>query len=147
MRLAVASFSHETCTFCPNPTTVEAFERGGVYYGEDVVRETMGAKGYLRGFIRAAQDEGHELVGILDASRSWGGSSGSWLTKECFNKYADGIAEGLKRAGELDGVFLALHGAMGVEKYPKSVTHRFSCPWISTRMRTMSWWMLLMRSS
>ncbi|MBM3284738.1 MAG: M81 family metallopeptidase, partial [Candidatus Aminicenantes bacterium] len=28
-RIAVATFSHETCTFCPDPTTIEDWE----YYG------------------------------------------------------------------------------------------------------------------
>jgi microcystin degradation protein MlrC len=36
MRIAVASFSHETCTFCPKPTTVEDFEFGGVPNGQEV---------------------------------------------------------------------------------------------------------------
>jgi len=116
MRIAVASFSHETCTFCPKPTTVEDFERGGVLRGKEVLDAHRGIPSYINGFIRAAEEAGDvELVGILDASRSWGGSSGSWLTKECFDKYSYGIAEGLKRAGGLDGVLLALHGAMAAE--------------------------------
>ena len=120
MRIAVASFSHETCTFCPKPTTIEDYEAGGVKYGADVIESSRGIPSYINGFIRTA--EAHkkvELVGILAASRSRGGSSGSWLTKECFDKYSLGIAEGLKEAGELDGVLLALHGAMAVTGYLK----------------------------
>ena len=119
MRIAIARFSHETCTFCPRPTTVEDFEKGGVHYDREVIERARGIKGYVRGFIGVAEEEGAELVGILDASRSWGGSSGSWLTPECFDKYADGIAEGLKNAGMLDGVFLSLHGAMAAKDYHK----------------------------
>jgi len=118
MRIAVARFSHETCTFCPKPTTMEEFEKGGVYYGQEVLEKAKKVKSYMRGFINVA-DKNAELVGILDASRSWGGSSGSWLTPECFNKYADGIANGLKEAGELDGVYLSLHGAMAAKNYLK----------------------------
>jgi len=116
MRIAVASFSHETCTFCPKATTVEDFEKGGVLHGQEVIEEAREEKGYLRGFIIGAEQEKAEMVGILDASRSWGGSSGSWLTEECFDKYADGISDGLKKAGKLDGVYLALHGAMAARK-------------------------------
>ncbi|MGD2142826.1 MAG: M81 family metallopeptidase [Candidatus Bathyarchaeota archaeon] len=119
MRIAIARFSHETCTFCPRPTTIEHFEMGGVYQGDEVIQRARGVKGYVRGFINVAEEEGAELVGILDASRSWGGSSGSWLTEECFNKYADGIAEGLRYAGDLDGVFLSLHGAMAARAHHK----------------------------
>ena len=119
MKIAVASFSHETCTFCPKLTTVEDFEKGGVLYGQDVIEDSRGVSTYINGYIKAAEKEGAELVGILSAARSWGGSSGSWLTKECFEKYSNGIAEGLKKASKLDGVLLALHGAMAVKEYPR----------------------------
>ena len=119
MRIAIARFSHETCTFCPRPTSSEDFEKGGVLHGEDVIEKSRGIRGYVRGFVKVAEEEGVELVGILDASRSWGGSSGSWLTPECFDKFADGIAEGLKAAGKLDGLFLSLHGAMAAREHHK----------------------------
>ena len=119
MRIAVARFSHETCTFCPRLTTIEHFEKGGVYYGEDLIEKARKVKGYVRGFVNVAEEAGVELVGILDASRSWGGSSGSWLTKECFEKYANGIAEGLQAVGKVSGVFLSLHGAMAARDYHK----------------------------
>ena len=119
MRIAIARFSHETCTFCPRPTMSQDYEKGGVLHGEDVIEKARGVKGYVRGFVKVAEEEGVELVGILDASRSWGGSSGSWLTPECFDKYADGIAEGLKAAGKLDGLFLSLHGAMAAREHHK----------------------------
>lgn len=120
MRIAVASFSHETCTLCPRPTTVEDFERGGVYYGDKVLDRVRGIPTYMNGFIKAAEEESDvELVGVLSAAKSWGGSSGSWLTQECFDKYSLGIEEGLKKAGELDGVLLALHGGMAVTGVPR----------------------------
>ncbi len=120
MRIAVASFSHETCTFCPTPTTVEDFEWGGVPRGEAVLNEARGVSTYINGFIKIAdQEPDFELVGILDASRSRGGSSGSWLTQDCFNTYTHGIAEGISAAGEIDGVLLALHGAMAVSGIAK----------------------------
>ena len=115
MRIAVASFSHETCTFCPNPTTIELFEKGGVLRGEEVIEKNRGIPTYINGFIKVAEKEGAELVGIISAARAWGGSSGSWLTTECFDKYTGEIVEGIKKAGEIDGVLLSLHGAMAVK--------------------------------
>jgi microcystin degradation protein MlrC len=115
MRIAVASFSHETCTFCPRLTTVEDFEYSGVPKGRAVLESARGIPNYINGYIKVAEAEPDvELVGILAAWRSRGGSSGSWLTKECFDKYSYGIAEGVKEAGNIDGVLLALHGAMAV---------------------------------
>ncbi len=120
MKIAVASFSHETCTFCPKPTTVDDFEAGKVLRGEQVLEDARGIPSYINGFIKAADEEEEvELVGVLAASRSRGGSSGSWLTEECFDKYSNGIADGLKEAGDVDGVLLALHGAMAATGYPR----------------------------
>jgi len=117
MRIAIATFSHETCTFCPNPTGVEEWE----FYGPPVRGEAvlnMGA--YIQGFVgRAEEYGGVELVGILSPRNAKGGSSGSWITREAFDKYANGIADDLRQAGRLDGVYLALHGAMAVTGIPK----------------------------
>ena len=120
MKIGVASFSHETCTFCPKPTTIEDFESGGVYYGKDVLDNSRGIPNYINGFIKASEEQTDvELYGILAASKSRGGSSGSWLTKECFDKYSNGIAKGLEENGPFDGVLLALHGAMAASGYLK----------------------------
>jgi microcystin degradation protein MlrC len=120
MRIAVASFSHETCTFCPIPTTVEDFEWGRVPRGQAVLDEARGVSTYINGFIEVAEAEPDvELIGILDASHARGGSSGSWLTPDCFDTYTHGIAEGISTIGEVDGVLLALHGAMAVSGVSK----------------------------
>ncbi|UCF39827.1 MAG: M81 family metallopeptidase [Gemmatimonadota bacterium] len=112
VRIGVATFSHETCTFCPVPTGIAEWE----YYGPPVRGDSVLEWGdYIEGFVsRAREYGGVELVGILSPRDAKGGSSGSWITKEAFDKYSNGIAEDLGRVGRLDGVFLALHGAMAV---------------------------------
>ncbi len=115
-RIAVATFSHETCTFCPDPTTVADWE----YYGPPTRDILRSGQGYIGGFRRMCDEIGGiELVGILSPRDSRGGSSGSWLTTEAFDKYSGLICDDLKNAGHLDGVFLALHGAMAVTGVPK----------------------------
>jgi microcystin degradation protein MlrC len=115
-RVAVATFSHETCTFCPDPTTVADWEYSGPPT-RDVFR---GGEGYIAGFKRMAEDlGGMDLVGITSPRDARGGSSGSWLTREAFEKYAGLIVEDIRRQGPFDGVFLALHGAMAVTGIPK----------------------------
>jgi microcystin degradation protein MlrC len=117
IRIAVATFSHETCTFCPTPTGIAEWE----YYGPPMRGdEVLRAGGYIRGFVDAAREyEGVQLAGIYSPRDAKGGSSGSWVTKEAFNKYASGMVEDLKRGGRFDGVYLALHGAMAVTGIPK----------------------------
>ncbi len=117
IRLAVATFSHETCTFCPDPTGIAEWEfYGPPRRGDDVLKDG----GYIRGFVDAAREYDHvELNGILSPRDAKGGSSGSWLTQEAFDKYANGIANDIRQTGPYDGVFLALHGAMAVTGVPK----------------------------
>lgn len=116
IRIAVAKFSHETCTFCPKPTTIEDWE----FYGQPTRDLFTSDRGYIGGFKRMCEEYGGiELVGILSPRGARGGSSGSWLTKEAFDKYSGLIVEDLKQAERLDGVFLSLHGAMAVTGIPK----------------------------
>ncbi|MEA3421125.1 MAG: M81 family metallopeptidase [Acidobacteriota bacterium] len=111
VRIAVARFSHETCTFCPDPTTVEDWE----YYGPPTRKILTSNRGYIGGFKSICEEYGGiELVGILSPRGARGGSSGSWITREAFNKYTKGIIDDLKTLGPFDGVFLSLHGAMAV---------------------------------
>jgi microcystin degradation protein MlrC len=117
IRIGVATFSHETCTFCPEPTGIPEWE----YYGPPIRGEqVLRADSYIRGFVAAAGEyDNVELSGILSPRDAKGGSSGSWITSEAFDKYSNGIASDLKATGPYDGVYLALHGAMAVTGVPK----------------------------
>jgi len=120
MRIAVARFSHETCTFCPNITTLEAWEEGGILYGGDALDTEGQGKSYITGYKEAAEkEEDVELVGILNAGEPATIGYGSWLTTGAFDSIADRITDGLKNAGKLDGVLLSLHGAMAVTGIPR----------------------------
>ncbi len=118
MRLAVAEFSHETCTFCPDPTT---FERLDPYArrGQDVLDSERGIPTYINGFIRVAEARpGVELYPIISVGMAPGPYT-SWMETSCFDRYTAEICDGLRAAGQLDGVLLALHGAMAVTGVPK----------------------------
>ncbi|MGQ9679617.1 MAG: M81 family metallopeptidase [Candidatus Bathyarchaeia archaeon] len=120
MRIAVARFSHETCTFCPNATTLEDWERGGIRYGRDALNTEGEGKSYITGFKESAEKEGEvELVGILRADHPATVGMGSWITTDAFDAISERITEGLKKAGKLDGVLLSLHGAMAVINIPR----------------------------
>lgn len=120
LRIAVASFSHETCTFCPHITTLEDWEKGGINYGKDALETEGEGKSYITGFKQVAQEEEDvELVGILRTGGPATVGMGSWLTTEAFDTISNRIIDGLQKAGGLDGVLLALHGAMAVQRIPR----------------------------
>ena len=116
IRIAVATFSHETCTFCPDPTTIEDWE----YYGPPTRDIIETDRGYIGGFKTICGEYGGvNLQGMLSPRGARGGSSGSWITEDAFEKYSNGIVKDLEELGPFDGVFLALHGAMAVTGIPK----------------------------
>jgi microcystin degradation protein MlrC len=117
VKIGVATFAHETCTFCPRPTGIAEWE----FYGPPVRGEAVLDTGpYIRGFVNQMRDfDNVELVGLLSPRSAVGGSSGSWITEEAFDKYTAGIVADLAEQGPFDGVFLALHGAMAVTGVPR----------------------------
>jgi microcystin degradation protein MlrC len=117
LRIGIAGFSDETCTFCKDPTTIERFEQGTLR-GQAILERSRGIPNYINGFMRVLEAEGAEMVPTVAAGKGPGGFS-SWLTTECFDKYSYEIADALKAAGKLDGVLLALHGAMAVTGVPR----------------------------
>lgn len=116
--IAYAGFSHETCTFCPSPPTgVEAFEYlGPPLQGPALAELERAGFPYFNGFLHALRAfRGVEVRGSYVVAPAFGGSSGSWITAEAFDKYSNGIAEALADIEGLDGVYLVLHGGMAVE--------------------------------
>jgi microcystin degradation protein MlrC len=117
-RVAVATFSHETCTFCPGgDVTVEDWlQVSPPLRGDDLLRDG----GYIGGFVGMARDYGDmELVGLSSPMGVFGGSSRSWNTEETFHHFLDLMIQDLEAAMPVDGVYLALHGAMAVRNVPR----------------------------
>jgi microcystin degradation protein MlrC len=117
MKIAIAEFAHETCTFCPDRTTIESLEPY-VTRGIDVIKQNKGIPNYLNGFIKVLEDVNAEIVPIISVGMAPGPFT-SWFTPECFDKYTNEICNGLKASLPLDGVLIALHGAMAVEGVAK----------------------------
>ncbi len=116
-RIGIASFIHETCTFCPQPTGVEEFE----YYDAPLTGdEVLNANAFIKGFADRIQEYGGvELEGLTSPGEAFGGSSGSWITREAFDKYTGAMQDDIRRHGPFDGIYLSLHGAMAVTGIPK----------------------------
>lgn len=118
-KVAVAHFSHETCTFCPGePADIEAWTRGREpYTGEELLEE---GGSYIEGFLDQSKEYGDiEPVGLTSPAGVYGGSSRPWITEKAFDHFLDRMVEDLKEKGPVDGVYLSLHGAMAVRNVPR----------------------------
>jgi microcystin degradation protein MlrC len=119
MRIAVLQFTHETVTFLPNDTTLEDFiYPGSPASGEDLLKTDP--KGYMGGFVQVAREYSDvELVGITSPLFPKTGIGSGWVTTEAYEHFIGIMITELKAQPKLDGVFLALHGAMAVRGVPR----------------------------
>jgi len=119
IRIAVLNFAHETVTFLPNDTTLADF----VYDGSPAKGEALLAwepRSYMGGFVKVAREhEGVELVGIESPLWPKTGTGSGWITEEAYEHFMGKIVAELKAGGPWHGVYLALHGAMGVRGVQK----------------------------
>ena len=113
-RVAAAQIAHETNRYSAVPTDVAAFEASGLTLGDAIRATFRGSNTEFGGFLAGAERHGFDLLPIVAV---WATPSGL-VTAEAIEKLAALLVGGLEGAladGPLDGVLLALHGAMVTE--------------------------------
>src|SRR5437660_3463165 len=109
MRIAIGQLWQETNTFNPLPTTRADFEQFGVLRGAELV-ERMADTNEPGGFIQSlrAWPERPEIVGLVRLPAWPGGAA----TRATFTWLRAELLGALRAALPVDGVLLALHGAL-----------------------------------
>lgn len=119
MRIAVLQFAHETVTFLPNDTTREDF----IYPGSPASGEALLAtdpKGYMGGFVQVAREyDDVELIGITSPLWPRTGTGSGWITQDAYEHFLGVMIAELQAQPKLDGVYMALHGALAVRGVPR----------------------------
>lgn len=117
MRAAIASFEFEGNSLSLRVTRRADFERNGIFEGEAILAAAKGKDLALTGGIEALSAAGVEIVPVF-ASK---GGAGGHIEDSFFHEARDRIVEGIAAAMPLDGVYVAMHGAMicAVEKDPE----------------------------
>ncbi len=118
-RVAYARIMQETNALSPVKTTLADFEGAHYLDGEALATAASKTGHEVAGFFKRAELSGFvEAIGdratTVPVFSAWA-SSGGPLTRECFETLRSRLDEGLRAQRGLDGVFLALHGAMGVD--------------------------------
>ncbi|MFZ5677860.1 MAG: M81 family metallopeptidase [Pseudomonadota bacterium] len=107
-----ACLFHETNTFNVNLTDYDAFVARDTHYGEDAIRALGDANTELAGFCDSAHRYGWKHIHVLSAAAEPAG----FVTRDAFERLGGRIvAEVACHKDELDGIALALHGAMVTE--------------------------------
>ncbi len=113
MRVAIAEFKQETNTFVPRPTTLDDFRLWHLWYGQDLIEGLGGTNAEIDGFLNVLHDAGIEPVPILATFAMSGGR----VTDSAYDQLLGELLAGIEAAGPLDGILLALHGAMVTDSH------------------------------
>lgn len=114
MRIAIASIMHESNTFAAHPTTLADFR---VDRGQGMVDRYRPTFHEVAGYIAGADEFDFELEPLLAASATPAGT----VTSEAFETLVGELLERLQAAlPQIDGLLLALHGAMVAEGFPQA---------------------------
>lgn len=108
MKILIARLNHETNTFSPVPTPLEAFAPS---YGEQALRDNLGMRTAMAAFIDLAQGLGATLVTPVSAMSNPSGL----VHAAAYNELTRRIVEA---APGCDAILLDLHGAMVAENSP-----------------------------
>jgi microcystin degradation protein MlrC len=114
-RIVTGSISHETNSFSPISTGVRLFTERAYAVGEDIIRQARGTKTSIGGFLDWADECGAEIIPTVNASATPSGI----VEREAYDLFKGKLLDGIKEnMPKVDGVLLALHGAMVVDGIP-----------------------------
>lgn len=114
-KIAIAGFQHETNTFAPFKTQYEDFLVNGGWpgltIGADILERFDGLNIPVSGFLANGSD--FEILPVCWSEAEPAGP----VSSDAYERIAGMICSSISEAGDLDGIYLDLHGAMVVEGY------------------------------
>ena len=113
-KLAFIELMQETNSFSSLTTSLEEFQRFALHYGPATwtFADRYKTQGY--GFREAVQKHSKGEFEILPVFSAWAWSGGP-IEQETYLSFRDHAVEQLKNATDLAGIYLSMHGAMGVK--------------------------------
>lgn len=112
--IAIGGILHESNTFSNVPTDRAAFESGYLIFDTEILDVWGESHHEIGGFIEGASTYNWDLHPTLMAAATPAGR----VTDAFFNETVAELIQRIQSVPNLDGVLLALHGAMVVESYP-----------------------------
>ncbi|PIU65923.1 MAG: MlrC domain protein [Armatimonadetes bacterium CG07_land_8_20_14_0_80_59_28] len=113
MRIAIGGIMHESNSFSHTRTSLADFQQQSIYYGENLIDAWRHNHHEMGGFIEGAEMCSYELSPLLMASATPAGP----VSADAFESLVGELLRRLRNAGNIDGLLLALHGAMVSEEH------------------------------
>jgi len=111
-RVVIGMMAHETNTFSTVKTSIADFNP---LYGEEISKVYKGTRSSIGGFIDVLEKEGIDMLFTISANATPAGP----VNHADYRRMVDTILKGVKDE-KVDGVLLALHGAMVAENVPEA---------------------------
>lgn len=115
-RIAIAGFQHETNSFTSHRANYQHFclhrDRPPLVRGEALIESLRGGTYAMSGVIEEGENS-WELLPLLWTS----GGAGGVVTADAFERISSEMMDRLSQLGQVDGLYLDLHGAMVAERY------------------------------
>lgn len=115
-RIAVGAIMHESNSFNAEPTELSDFHFRQGADEAATLRDWATGHSEVAGFIAAGNELGFELIPTIFANASPKGP----VTSAAFEELTAQLTTRMSQLGPLDGIFLALHGAMYTEAFPQA---------------------------
>ncbi|MEH7387637.1 M81 family metallopeptidase, partial [Bacillus sp. JJ1521] len=113
MKIVIAEFHQESNSFNPVPCTLDYFERGRIYEGEDI-RENLSDKPCaIAGILDAIDEANVQAIPAYSMFTMSGGPVDHAVVDHFINK----VINYIQNNNPIDGVFLSLHGATQTTEY------------------------------
>jgi len=109
-RVMIGGMMHETNTFNPFLTSLDNFKRKELLYNDEIIVKRQNTNTELGGFIKFLENQKIDIVPSVFGSALPSGP----VTSQAFDTILSAMLDTLKR-NQVDGILLALHGAMVTE--------------------------------
>lgn len=110
-RIGIAFFYHESHTFSPVRTDIQSFYDEGYYKGDAILDAYHGTKTEVGGFIDVLEQTDQTIVPLVCAAAIPSGM----VTRSAYEEIKSSLLKAIQETGRMDGLLLALHGAMVAE--------------------------------
>lgn len=107
MRIGIIALLQETNTFISEPTTIDHFVENLFVFGDDVRIHFAGTDHEVGGFFERLDETDHDVVPLFAARALPFGT----VTDETYAALLEELLREFRRAGSLDGLLVAPHGA------------------------------------
>lgn len=118
-RIAIGGIIHETHSFTGARTTLAAFQRQTLHYGAELLPAMAGTRSAIGGMLQGADVYGWKLCPTVYGAAMPGGI----VTEAAAQTMLQELLDRLAAARPVDGLLLALHGAMVTDDHPDFESH------------------------